>query len=101
MKREGYLLIDHRAGPGLTPDQSPGQACCGLGAGTVFESAIAICSHCQRGIMLNPLRARERAYCPNCDHYICDQCEVVRVQVGCRPFKQVMDEICERAIKED
>ena len=92
MKREGYLLIDHRAGPGLN--------CCGLGAGTVFESAIVTCSHCQRGIVLNPSRTRERAYCPNCDHYICDNCEAVRAQTGCKTFKQVMDEVCEAAIKE-
>lgn len=79
---EGYLMVDHRAGYGL-----------GSMRGLV-EQAVATCSHCQRGVVRNPGRTRERAWCPKCDHYICDECEVVRVASGgaCKTWKQIMDE---------
>lgn len=92
---EGYLLVDHRAGYGLGPRGTP------MGHGSVFEAGIVTCSHCQRGVIVNPLRTRDRAYCPKCDHYICDQCEAARVASGgeCRPFKQIVDEVQEAAIR--
>lgn len=76
--QEGYLLVDNRAS----------------GQGMV-ESPTITCSHCQRVVVLNPLRTRERGYCPKCDSYICDECEAVRVASGfeCRPMKQVFDEL--------
>jgi hypothetical protein len=81
---EGYLSIDHRA----------------TGAGALLESATLTCSHCQRQIILNPDRTRSRGYCSKCDHYVCDQCEAVRVQTGqCRTFKQVMDELEQSVLK--
>lgn len=75
---EGYLLIDHRA----------------TGIGGMVESATLTCSHCQRQVVLNPARTRERHYCPKCDHYVCDGCEAVRVASGgaCRTYKQIMDD---------
>ena len=81
--QEGYLLIDHRA----------------THSGSLFESATVTCSHCQRQIVLNPNRSRDRAYCPKCDHYICDSCELTRVQTGgtCKTFKQIVDETYELA----
>lgn len=81
---EGYLLIDDRAsGQGM------------------FESATNTCSHCQRIIVLNPLRTRERGYCPGCDSYICDTCEAARVAGGytCMPMAQVFDEEEERILR--
>lgn len=91
---EGYLLVDHRAAPtceGLPP---------GI-RGPMFEAPTVTCSHCQRVVVLNPLRTRDRAYCPKCDHYVCDQCELVRVQSGgeCKTFKQIMDETEAKVIK--
>lgn len=73
--QEGYLLIDNRAN-----------------GGGAFEAATLTCSHCQKQVIRNPARERARAYCPKCDHYICDDCELARVQTGiCVPFTQVMD----------
>lgn len=73
---EGYLMRDDR-----------------VSGGSLFETAISTCSHCQRGVIRNPARERERAYCPKCDHYICDECEALRVLTGqCVTFKQKMDE---------
>ena len=62
---EGYLLIDDRAG-----------------GGRLFESATVTCAHCQVTFLRNPLRARPRGYCRNCDAYICDkpECSILRPQ---------------------
>lgn len=61
--------------------------------GGMLEMATLTCSHCQNQVVLNPSRMRARNYCPKCDHYICDECELHRVQNGgfCRPFAQVLD----------
>lgn len=72
--REGYLLIDHTASPGI-----PGMP-------SRLEVATIRCSHCERQFIRNPARTRERAWCPGCDKYICDQCEAVRAVEGCKPF---------------
>jgi hypothetical protein len=62
---EGYLLIDHRASPG-TPSVPEGQ---------VFESALHVCHHCQRNVILNPDRSVPLGRCPKCARYICRACE--------------------------
>ena len=86
---EGYLVIDHRACPGLAPGPR------------LFESATITCSHCHRVVVLNPDRSRERGYCPKCDHYVCDECELARVASGghCRPMNQIIEEIQNKAEK--
>lgn len=91
---EGYLLIDHRSSPGIGPSGSI------RGPGSMLEAPIATCSHCQRGIIMNPLRTRDRAYCPKCDHYLCDECEAARVASGgaCRTFRQIIEDVQNRAI---
>jgi hypothetical protein len=91
--REGVVTIDHRASPGLGPRGTR------LGEGSLFEVAVKKCNHCQRIIMLNPLRIRSQAYCPKCDEYVCDQCEIVRVASGhqCKPYDKVIEEIIETA----
>lgn len=78
-RHEGYLLIDHSASPGLTPEEA---RLCGYhgncGEGKVFESATITCSHCKMPFIKNPERVRPREYCKKCDHYICDFCHVER-----------------------
>jgi hypothetical protein len=103
---EGYLLIDHRAGEGITPEMAAEaqtktvQPVIPVPRGMKFETATINCSHCQALVVLNPKRDRSRGYCPKCDHYVCDLCEAERVRTGaCRPFKQVMDEYLEQAVK--
>lgn len=69
---EGYMLADHRA--------------CG---GARVERATYTCGHCQRVVVLNPQRTRERAYCGKCDRRICDGCEAVRAASGkCDSFER-------------
>lgn len=74
-------MIDHRASPGIPEDLSIAM---GLdptmtGEGKLLEAASLTCSHCKAVVVKNPLRARERARCHDCDyHYICDFCEAER-----------------------
>ena len=75
---EGYLMVDHRGSPGLTPTEAiqlgyhPSQ----VGEGQLFETKTNHCNHCGTVVIMNPLRMRERSYCSACDKYICDNCGV-------------------------
>lgn len=97
---EGYLLIDNRSSEGVSDELlRSGGAELPAGAGRgMFEAAVIICSHCQAGVVLNPLRNRERAYCAKCDHYLCDRCGAIAAQTReCRTFKQLIEEVQEKA----
>jgi hypothetical protein len=79
MKREGYLIVDHSASPGLPEDvaRRAGYDPKHCGEGQVFEAATLTCSHCKIVSVKNPLRTRERSYCAKCGgHYICDLCAI-------------------------
>ncbi len=75
---EGYLMLDHRASPGFTPDEAiqlgytPGLT----SEGQLFETKTNHCSHCGTVVILNPSRVRERAHCNACDKDICDNCGI-------------------------
>ncbi len=75
--REGYLLIDHQASPGLPEDlaRTTGLDPKYCGEGKQFEAATLTCSHCKTVVVKNPLRTRERATCFQCLHYVCDFCK--------------------------
>ena len=82
-QHEGYLLIDHRASPGV-PDAiavktgfDPKQ----LREGKILESATTKCAHCLCVVIKHPMRIRERAFCQKCNQYICDWCDAER----CKP----------------
>ena len=90
---EGYVMIDHRESPGLDHPL--------LGKGTLFQAPTYNCSHCQRLVIINPKRNRERANCTKCDHIICDECGTnMRLTGICRPFKQIVDEWWDRVSKQ-
>lgn len=97
---EGYFMLDSRNNEGI-PDSfvramSP-ELPMSAGRG-MFEAPTITCSHCQVVVIINPLRKRERAYCPKCDHYLCDLCGAARALTGeCRPFRQIVDEVQEAA----
>lgn len=99
---EGYLLMDHRNSPGVSDERSL-KAGLPAGSGMGFaELSTFTCSHCQVVVVLNPLRTRERGYCPKCDHYVCDRCNAVRVATGeCKTFKQIIEEVREAAAKNE
>ena len=95
-QREGYLLIDHRASPGIPEDLAvaanlPPQY---LREGKILELATLTCSHCKIPQIKNPLRTRERASCPKCFKYLCDLCGMAYQQTFvCRPWDQVVDDV--------
>lgn len=83
-RHEGYLMIDHRASPGIPADVAvklgflPGE----VAEGALFEAATLTCKHCPGAWMKNPRRIRPRAYCKKCDHYICDDCDRLAAEPG-------------------
>lgn len=95
--KEGYLMIDHRASPGLPEDVARAN---GLdpklcGEGKLFEAASLTCSHCKCSVVKNPLRMRERHKCAKCGwHYICDFCAAAASQSGYdhAPFEKIAEE---------
>lgn len=104
MQREGYLMIDHRASPGIPEDVA---AKLGLdpkfaGEGKLLEAATLTCSHCKVAVVKNPLRTRERENCPKCgNHYICDFCawETRRPGYSHLPYEKLRDETLELGLK--
>ena len=75
-EREGYLMIDNRAGPGLPEGM---ERLLGLAPGEfdrkgLFEAATYTCPHCQAVVVIEPKRTRERAFCASCDRRVCDDC---------------------------
>lgn len=101
--KEGYLMIDHRASPGLSAEDiqkmqiNPGLAS-QLCEGRMLEAPTATCSHCQAIVILNASRTRDRAVCLKCYNYVCDACNVALVHgKDCKPWSQVVAEIHEEA----
>lgn len=78
--REGYLLIDNRVAQPMP------------GIPHYMEAAAILCSHCQRGIIRNPVRERSRAHCFGCHKDVCDDCAIAMRIHGCKPFDVVIEE---------
>lgn len=77
----GYGLIDHRASPGTTD----------VPEGTIYEADLICCTHCGLTMFFNPMRTRERGYCPKCDHYICDTCNAIYQRTFiCHPMTELI-----------
>ena len=101
-EREGCILIDHRNSPGITEEfiRANRLDAPAVGAGVTFESALTVCHHCQRDIILNPNRTRAREWCWSCDHYICDECGLARkAGAKCRPFMARLEAAYQRLMK--
>ena len=94
MKQQGYLLVDHRASTGLTPEQAlaAGYDPRLSGEGQVYEADTMTCAHCKTVVVKNPLRTRDRPHCAQCDHYICDMCAVkAKTEDVHMPFSKFID----------
>ena len=97
----GYLLVDHRASPGLPEEiaRMAGYDPRLCREGKVFESRTMTCAHCRGSVVPHPARTRARASCLQCDNregaYICDACDFERNQPDYvhKPFVQVIEEI--------
>jgi hypothetical protein len=94
----GYLMIDHRASPGL-PDavaRASGFNPRETREGKLFEASTLTCSHCGCAVIKNPLRTHERANCAQCGpHFICDLCNFRRHLPGYvhTPYARIADAV--------
>ncbi len=60
----------------------------------MLERDVLTCSHCERAVVLQPLRTRDRGFCQKCNHYVCDDCEAIRAKTGiCTPMRQILDRL--------
>ena len=103
---EGWLSIDHTASPGtgpLTGNPIVAQLHVPIvPEGKQLEASLITCAHCQRGVILNPQRRHDREWCSGCDHYLCDNCGLVRKIDGmCRSMKVLIDRLQEQAFRDE
>jgi len=101
-KQMGYLMVDHRASPGLPKEvaRKVGYDPDLCGEGKVFEADTLSCSHCRGSVVKNPFRTRERPHCTKCDHYICDGCAYLASQPDYvhTPMSKVIDDLKNQAV---
>lgn len=77
LKKPGYLIVDHRASPGISPELAlrAGYDPLMCREGKTFEADTQTCSHCKTAVVMNPERTRARNSCVYCgNHYVCDGC---------------------------
>lgn len=79
MKNEGFVMVDHRASPGIPAELAPkfGYHPSQVKEGALFEAAMFGCPHCGTQVVKNPMRIRERGHCFKCNDVICDACTVI------------------------
>lgn len=104
-KREGYLIVDHSASPGLPEDiaRQAGYDPKQCAEGKRYEAATLTCAHCKSAVVKNPHRIRERPKCTKCDnHYICDGCayQASLPTYEHLPFQKLADTILNLAEKQ-
>lgn len=95
-KREGWLMVDHTASPGLPEDiaRAAGYDPAFCKEGKKYEVATLSCAHCKCSVVKNPFRTRERASCAKCGCvYICDGCywESQQPDYNHLPFEKMVD----------
>jgi hypothetical protein len=79
----GYLMVDHRASPGLPEDVArwAGYDPALCREGKLFEADTLRCAHCGSVVIKNPARTRERHNCQKCSgRFICDGCAFLASQ---------------------
>ncbi len=98
---EGYLMIDHRDSPGISPEfAAQNNLPVGVRGGQLFESAIAVCNHCGSDVLLHPDRSRPREWCSRCDSYICDNCgAAAKVGAPHVTYMQSLEDAYEELVK--
>jgi len=90
--RDGEMIIDNREAPNFTVQEAIDGGRSVLiqhNFPKLLKMATYTCYHCDRVVIKNPLRTRNRHWCPQCDHEICDDpCAVALKLTGecrCRP----------------
>lgn len=88
-RQMGEMTVDHRASPGLTPEQarSAGYDPSLCGEGKLYETHTLTCCECRTVTVMNPDRTRPRETCArHGGHYICDGCKYRQRQNDYRPI---------------
>jgi hypothetical protein len=101
---KGYLVIDHRASPGLPEELALrlGHDPRLVGEGGYLEADTLTCVHCRTVVVKNLARQRERASCPKCrGHYICDICAAAAraPDYDHMPFEKFVDKVFEAEVR--
>ena len=98
---EGYMLIDNSTNSGVD-DATMLAMGYPVGAGKgLYESATYTCSHCNKIVIIEPARTRERGYCRSCSQRICDPCVAIKaITLQCVPMAQIIDDVLESAVKQ-
>jgi len=87
----GYLQIDQRNVHAPLP----------AGTQRHLETDTYTCSHCQKVVILNPNRTRERYKCTGCQHHICDTCAAEKFAgKQCKTFWQQANELLEKSVRQ-
>jgi len=91
-KHEGYLLIDHRASPGISKGEVEKLRKLGhnmpfIKEGSVLEYKTKRCAHCGGVVVFNPARA---GHCYKCDKFTCVGCSILG---NCKPIEALADAI--------
>lgn len=99
MKQMGYLLVDHRASPGLPEDiaRQAGYDPKLCREGKLYEADTIFCKCCRSHVIKNPFRTRERSRCWICDCYRCDVCDFKASQPDY--VHRSLDEVIEQNFK--
>lgn len=103
-QREGYLLVDHRASPGIPEEVAVkiGMDPKLVAEGRMLEAATLTCAHCKGVIVRNPFRLRERTTCPKCSNkYLCDLCgfRATLPDYDHMPYEAQVDQVMDDAAK--
>jgi len=116
VKNEGYMLVDHRASPGITAAdlkragitrQTAARLGIDLesvvkgdmGEGKVVERATRRCCHCGNQVVLNPGRTAPRHQCRTCPpghDYVCDR---PACHFDCAPYRRKIEQEVEARMK--
>lgn len=91
---EGYVMLDNRESPGFTYAEHPAAYHAGIpvGPGAFFEGSTLKCRCCDRIVVLNPDRIRERGHCRECDGFLCDPCAVnLHLTGNCNCIDKLLD----------
>jgi len=65
--------------------------------GKLVEVSTKTCAHCQRQVIMNPNRVRDRKWCFKCDKYICDD---PACSIECVPIDKIFEDALEARVKE-
>ena len=61
---------------------------------TVYEADLLTCGHCNKQMLKNPHRKRDREWCFSCDRYLCDApnggCAALKYVVGCQTMRRLL-----------